>query len=75
MEVGTHEEPYESKLNITMHGSRYGAYIPKFGNKCIGVTYSTLDIHGVERTPTWTSLQKTAKVDEVSITVMEDVDW
>jgi hypothetical protein len=75
MEVGTEEEPYQSKLNITMHGERYGAYIPKFGNKCIGVTYSRLEIHGVPRTPTWTRLQSTALKDATSITVMEDHDW
>jgi hypothetical protein len=60
MEVGTEAEPYQSKLTITMHGARYDPYIPKFGNKCIGVFNSTLDIHGVKRTPTWTSLASTA---------------
>jgi hypothetical protein len=75
MEVGTEAEPYQSKLTITMHGARYDPYIPKYGNKCIGVFNSTLDIHGVKRTPTWTSLASTAAKHATTITVMEDVDW
>ena len=46
MEVGTEEEPYTSKLTITMHGDKWSPPIPKFGNTCIGVHQSTLDIHG-----------------------------
>ena len=75
MEIGTEDDPYTSKLVLTMHGQRYDPYIPKFGNKCIGVRYSTLDIHGVPRDVTWTSLQETAEVGANTITLMEDVDW
>jgi cell migration-inducing and hyaluronan-binding protein len=58
-----------------MYGERYDPYIPKFGNKCIGVHNSTLDMHGVERDVTWTSLATTAEVGDSSITLMVDVDW
>ena len=75
MEVGTEAEPYNSKLTITMHGQRFDPYIPKFGNKCIGVFYSTLDMHGKPRDVTWTSLLSTAEAGASSITLMEDVDW
>ena len=75
MEIGTEDEPYTSKMTLTMHGERYDPYIPKFGNKCIGVRYSTLDIHGVPRDKTWTSLDSTAEVGATSITLIEDVDW
>ena len=75
MEVGTEAEPYTSKLTITMHGARFDPYIAKFGNKCIGVHYSTLDIHGKPRDVTWTSLLETAPAGASSITLMEDVDW
>ena len=75
MEVGTEEEPYTSKLTITMHGERYGAYIPKFGNKCIGVHYSTLDMHGTPHAFTWTSLHTTAEIGTDTIVVLGDVDW
>ena len=75
MEVGTEDEPYTSKLTITMHGSRYMPHIPKFGNKCIGVHKSVLDIHGVPRDVTWTRLATTAIAGANEITLIEDVDW
>jgi hypothetical protein len=49
MEVGTEDDPYTSQLTITMHGKKYDPYIPIYGNKCIGVRFSTLDIHGKPR--------------------------
>ena len=75
MEVGTEDEPYSSKLTITMHGNKNDPYIPKFGNKCIGVRFSTLDIHGTERDITWTSLETTALAGSETITLREAVDW
>ena len=64
MEVGTEAEPYTSKITITMHGKKYDPYMPIYGNKCIGVRYSTLDIHGVPRSHTWTSLANPGKEGE-----------
>jgi len=61
MEVGTEEFPYTSKLTITMHGNVYDPYLPIYGNKVIAVRYGTLDLHGVERTPTWTLLDTTVE--------------
>jgi hypothetical protein len=59
MEVGTEEFPYTSKLTITMHGNISSPYLPIFGNKCIAVSHSILDMHGIERIPTWTHLNET----------------
>jgi hypothetical protein len=56
MEVGTEEFPYTSKLTITMHGALADPYIPIYGNKVIGVRFGTLDMHGVPRNPSWTTL-------------------
>jgi hypothetical protein len=61
MEVGTEEFPYTSKITITMHGLESDPYIPIYGNKVIGVRFGTLDMHGVERTPTWTQLEYTVE--------------
>jgi hypothetical protein len=61
MEVGTEEFPYTSKLTITMHGNISSPYLPIFGNKCIAVKESTLDMHGKERVPTWTVLNETVE--------------
>jgi hypothetical protein len=64
MEVGTRDEPYRSKLTISMHGARYDPYIPKFGNKCIAVHKSVLDMHGIPRSVIWTSLESTASIGD-----------
>jgi len=61
MEVGTEEFPYTSRLTITMHGNISSPYLPIYGNKCIGVRESTLDMHGVKRVPTWTVLDSTVE--------------
>ena len=75
MEVGTEEHPYTSKLTITMHGDVYDPYLPIYGNKVIGCRRCVLDMHGVERTPTWTMLETTAEANAMQVTLSEAVDW
>jgi len=75
MEVGTEEFPYTSKLTITMHGNISSPYLPIFGNKCIAVKKSTLDMHGIKRTPTWTVLNDTAEAGSSVIKLNQAVDW
>lgn len=79
MEVGTEENRYSSKLTITMHSSKYDPNLPIFGNKVIGVNYGTLEMHGVERSHTWTDLQTTAEAGATSITLNDmngvALDW
>lgn len=75
MEVGTEQFPYTSKITITMHGAIDDPYIPIFGNKCIGLRFGTLDMHGIERTPTWTFLESTVEAGGKVITLAEEVDW
>lgn len=75
MEVGTESHPYTSKLTITMHGNITSPYLPIFGNKCIAVKESTLDMHGVQRTPTWTVLHETALPGATQIKLSGQVDW
>ena len=60
MEVGTEDDPYCSKLEITMHGTKGDPAMPEFGNKCIGVRYGTLEMHGMPLLTTWTNLRETA---------------
>lgn len=57
MELGTAEFPYTSRLTVTMHSTISDPYIPIYGNKCIGLRYGTLDMHGVPKTPTWTVME------------------
>ena len=75
LEAGTEEFPYTSKLTITMHGNISDPYLPIYGNKVIGVRFGTLDLHGVERTPTWTVLDHTAEAGSNQITLATAVDW
>ena len=58
-----------------MHGGLYDPYLPIYGNKVIGVRYGVLDMHGVTRTPTWTSLEHTVSRGATQITLIEAVDW
>jgi G8 domain len=55
-EVGTEEFPYTSKLIITMHGNKQMPEMPVYGNKVIACRHCQLEMHGIPRTPTWTSL-------------------
>lgn len=75
MEVGTEEHPYTSKLTITMHGNVSSPYLPIFGNKCIAVSRSTLDMHGIKRSPTWTVLNDTVLPGDSVIKLHHPVDW
>lgn len=75
-EVGTEEDPYTSKLTITMHGNKESAEIPIYGNKVIAVQRGIIDLHGQAKTPTWTTIASTAAVDATTITLSEDVtNW
>lgn len=75
LEAGTEQFPYTSKLVITMHSNRSSPELPIFGNKVIAMYNGVLDLHGVPRVPTWTSLETTANIGDVNITLMRDVDW
>jgi len=75
MEVGTEEFPYTSKIVFTMYGDVYSPYIPTYGNKVIGVRKGVLDMHGAERTPTWTQMATTATKGDSQITLDQEVDW
>jgi len=60
-EAGTEEDPYTSKLTITMHSKITDPYIPIYGNKVIGCRFCTLDFHGLPKTPTWTVMDSTVE--------------
>ena len=75
MEVGTEEHPYTSKLTITMHGNVSSPYLPIFGNKCIAVKESTIDMHGIKREPTWTVMNETSLPGATQIKLSGPVDW
>ena len=79
MEVGTEDYRYTSKITITMHSTKYDPNLPIFGNKVIGVNYGTLEMHGVERSHTWTDLLTTVEAGGTQITLNDvngvELDW
>lgn len=75
MEVGTEDNPYCSKLIITMYGVKYDPAMPIYGKKVIGVRFSTLDMHGCPVSPCWTQLDATAVAGTNTITTAEVTDW
>ena len=79
MEVGTEAFPYTSKITITMHGDVSTPAIPTYGNKNIAVRKGELHLVGNERKVTWTMLDKTANVEDTTITLQSQTagtfDW
>jgi hypothetical protein len=75
MEVGTPKFPYTSKITFTMHGTATDPYIPIYGNKVIGLRNGILEMHGVERMPAWTTMDKTSEIGDTKITLHTQVDW
>jgi hypothetical protein len=63
-EAGTERFPYTSKLTITMHGAKGDNTLPIYGQKVIGVRYGQLEMHGVERTPTWTQMSASSSIGD-----------
>jgi len=57
-----------------MHGEKYDPAMPIFGKKSIGVSFGTLDIHGIHKT-SWTELDTTVLPGETQLTLVEEVDW
>ena len=75
LQIGTEDEPYTSKIEITMHGDRSTLRIPTYGNKVIGVREGTLDMHGVDRDITWSQLATTINPGDTTFTLIDSVDW
>ena len=81
LEIGTEEFPYDSYLTITMHGNEFDPALPIYGNKVIAVRNGLLEMHGPERSHTWTDLFETADVGATSITLNtigddeDPLDW
>ena len=46
LQVGTHEDPFRHKANITIHGHVRSKELPIYGAKVLGVRHGTLDLHG-----------------------------
>ena len=69
MEIGTEDDPYCSQLEITLHGKKYDPHMPIYGNKGIAVRRGTLEMHGMKRETTWTTLTATSNAGSSILTV------
>lgn len=67
--IGTEKRPFNSKLEITLHGNYWDKQLPLWGNKVIACHYCTLDIHGLDKSPLWVYLDKSAKAGDTEITL------
>ena len=79
LEIGTEDQPFNSKLTITMHGNKETPYLPTYGNKVIAVRFGTLEMHGKPRSHVWTDMKTTANAGDTSITINDvngvSLDW
>ena len=46
LQIGTHEEPFQHKATIMMHGHVRSKELPIYGAKTLAVRHGTLDLHG-----------------------------
>lgn len=79
LEVGSEDQPFMSRLTITLHGNDADPYLPTYGNKVLAVRFGRLEMHGKPRSHVWTELQTTAAVESSSITLLDvdgvSLDW
>lgn len=60
IQIGTFENPFTSKLIITMYGNKESKQLPEYGNKVWAIHGCILDMHGIPKQYTWTLLSETA---------------
>ncbi|CAH1789358.1 unnamed protein product [Owenia fusiformis] len=77
--IGWPEKPYTGLCNIILNGNLETPDLvlpngPVVGSKAIGV-FGGLDLWGVERTVTWTTLAQTATAGTNQISLKDAVDW
>jgi len=69
MQIGTEDKPIQSKITITIHGSRKDPSLPQYGNKVIALRDGILDIHGKPVSKTFSKLYHTVNSGQNQITL------
>ena len=68
VQIGTFKTPFQSKLVITMHGSKwFPRQLPEYGNKGWSFHHGVLDMHGKPTLYTWTVLTQTAEINDLTV--------
>ena len=75
MQIGTEDAPFENEITVTLHGNRKSKALPMYGNKFIAIRGGLLDIHGVAKTPSWTTLASTAFAGSSTLSLSQAVNW
>ncbi|KAF0974454.1 hypothetical protein FDP41_006486 [Naegleria fowleri] len=76
LQIGNETHPYKHNATITLHGQKNEFSEKGLGNKNIAITSGgVLSLHGKPHQITWTLLQKTTKVGDTIISVIQDTMW
>ena len=67
--IGEEGFPYKSNINITLHGEGLK------GHKYIICEECNFQVHGLEKSPTWTFLKDTVDVQDIEIKLTQEVNW
>jgi len=74
LRVGTSGQPFEHRATITLTGSPDGPNIMGMGNRVLGVSGGTLDLHGQARAG-WTRLASSAPAGATQLELVAAMPW
>ena len=74
-QIGTPTHHFQNEFTLTLHGRRASPMMPIYGNKVLAVYCGLLDMHGIPRSVTWTSLENTVMPGDTTLTVQVVTDW
>jgi hypothetical protein len=74
LRVGTSSDPFEHRATITLTGSSDGPNIMGMGNRVLGVSGGTLDLHGEPRAG-WTRLASSAAAGATQLALASRMPW
>lgn len=74
-QIGTPAHPFQNVFTLTLHGRRSSPMMPIYGNKVLAVHNGVLDMHGIPRSVTWTSLVNTVLPGATTLKVQVATDW
>ena len=74
LEIGTEQDPFLQRAEITLYGHPQSIELPTFGSKVLACYKCTMDIHGAP-TVSWTLLSKTVNEGDNKIVVRDTVNW
>lgn len=74
LRIGTSADPFDHRATITLTGSPDAPSVDGMGNRMLGVTGGTLDLHGEPRVG-WTRLAATAPAGATQLVLESSPEW